>query len=56
MSAGEVRDFLARHGLAANRDLGQNFLVESGLAERLVELSPRNPEARRLLESLGPNR
>ncbi|MHC5024635.1 MAG: tetratricopeptide repeat protein, partial [Planctomycetota bacterium] len=25
-------------------------------AERLVELSPRNPEARRLLESLGPNR
>ena len=39
MSAGEVRDFLARHGLAANRDLGQNFLVESALADRLVELA-----------------
>ncbi len=39
MSAAEVRDFLARHGLAANRDLGQNFLVDSHVARRLVELA-----------------
>lgn len=37
MSAGEVRDFLERHGLLARRDLGQNFLCESSLAERLVD-------------------
>ena len=36
MSAGAVRDFLSRHGLAASRDLGQNFLVDDALAERLV--------------------
>jgi 16S rRNA (adenine1518-N6/adenine1519-N6)-dimethyltransferase len=39
VSAGEVRAFLEHHGLAANRDLGQNFLVESAVAERLVELA-----------------
>lgn len=39
MSAGEVRAFLERHGLAARRDLGQNFLVDTGVAERLVDIS-----------------
>jgi 16S rRNA (adenine1518-N6/adenine1519-N6)-dimethyltransferase len=34
---GEVRDWLARHGLQAHRDLGQNFLVDEGLAARLVD-------------------
>lgn len=44
MSAGAVRDFLARHGLAANRDLGQNFLVDESLAARLVTLSGVGPD------------
>lgn len=39
MSAGAVRALLARHGLAASRDLGQNFLVDETLAARLVMLS-----------------
>ncbi len=39
MGAAGVRDFLARHGLAPSRDLGQNFLVDDALAERLVTLS-----------------
>ncbi len=39
VSAREVRGFLERHGLAANRALGQNFLVDEGLAARLVELA-----------------
>lgn len=39
MSAGEVRALLLRHGLAPNRDLGQNFLVDEALADRLVTLS-----------------
>lgn len=39
VSAGSVRAFLERHGLAARRDLGQNFLVDEALAERLVGLS-----------------
>ena len=43
MSVGEVRDFLTRHGLAPNRDLGQNFLVESELVKRLVELAGVEP-------------
>lgn len=37
MSAGEVRAFLERHGLRANRDLGQNFLCDESLAAALVE-------------------
>jgi 16S rRNA (adenine1518-N6/adenine1519-N6)-dimethyltransferase len=36
VSAAEVRALLARHGLRARRDLGQNFLCEEGLAERLA--------------------
>lgn len=43
MSAGAVRAFLARHGLAANRELGQNFLVDDALAARLVTLSGVEP-------------
>lgn len=39
MSQGEVRAFLERHGLLARRDLGQNFLVDDALAERLAELA-----------------
>ncbi len=36
MSAGEVRAFLERHGLKANRELGQNFLCDDSLAAALV--------------------
>ncbi|MDJ0849792.1 MAG: 16S rRNA (adenine(1518)-N(6)/adenine(1519)-N(6))-dimethyltransferase RsmA [Myxococcota bacterium] len=43
MSAAEVRDFLARHGLLARRDLGQNFLCEESLALRLVHESGVEP-------------
>ena len=39
MSAGEVRALLARHGLAARRSLGQNFLLDPRRAERLVTLA-----------------
>jgi 16S rRNA (adenine1518-N6/adenine1519-N6)-dimethyltransferase len=39
LSAAEVRAFLERHGLAAHRDRGQNFLVDAALAERLVALA-----------------
>ncbi len=39
MSAADVKAFLARHGLLARRDLGQNFLVDESLAARLVDLS-----------------
>lgn len=37
MSAGAVKAFLSAHGLRAQRDLGQNFLVDDALAARLVE-------------------
>jgi 16S rRNA (adenine1518-N6/adenine1519-N6)-dimethyltransferase len=43
VSRGSVRDFLARHHLLARRDLGQNFLVDESLAERLVALSGVEP-------------
>lgn len=36
MSAGSVRALLSRYGLAPNRELGQNFLVDETIAERLV--------------------
>jgi 16S rRNA (adenine1518-N6/adenine1519-N6)-dimethyltransferase len=44
VSVAAVRDFLARHGLAANRELGQNFLVDESLADRLVTLTGVTPE------------
>jgi len=43
LSAADVKSFLARHGLLARRDLGQNFLVDETLAARLVELSGVEP-------------
>jgi 16S rRNA (adenine1518-N6/adenine1519-N6)-dimethyltransferase len=39
MSVAEIRDLLERYGLLARKDLGQNFLVEGGVAERLVALA-----------------
>jgi 16S rRNA (adenine1518-N6/adenine1519-N6)-dimethyltransferase len=42
MSAG-VRELLERHGLAARRDLGQNFLIDASVAERLVALAGVEP-------------
>ena len=43
MSAADVKAFLAKHGLLARRDLGQNFLVDESIAARLVELSGVEP-------------
>jgi 16S rRNA (adenine1518-N6/adenine1519-N6)-dimethyltransferase len=43
LSAADVKAFLARHGLLANRGLGQNFLVDENLAARLVDLSGVEP-------------
>jgi 16S rRNA (adenine1518-N6/adenine1519-N6)-dimethyltransferase len=43
VSSGEVRAFLDRHGLLARRDLGQNFLCDERLAERLVTLAGVEP-------------
>ncbi len=39
MNASAVRAVLARHRLLARRDLGQNFLVDDGVAARLAELA-----------------
>jgi 16S rRNA (adenine1518-N6/adenine1519-N6)-dimethyltransferase len=39
VTVGEIRALLARHGLAARRSLGQNFLVDDARAERLVTLA-----------------
>ena len=39
MSVAEVRDLLERHSLLARKDLGQNFLVNDAVAERLVALA-----------------
>jgi 16S rRNA (adenine1518-N6/adenine1519-N6)-dimethyltransferase len=43
LSAADVKAFLAKHGLLASRDLGQNFLVDEALAARLVDLSGVEP-------------
>ena len=43
MNAADIKAFLARHGLIAHRDLGQNFLVDDALAARLVELAGVEP-------------
>jgi 16S rRNA (adenine1518-N6/adenine1519-N6)-dimethyltransferase len=43
VNAGEVRALLARHGLAARRSLGQNFLVDDARAQRLVTLAGVEP-------------
>jgi 16S rRNA (adenine1518-N6/adenine1519-N6)-dimethyltransferase len=39
VSAPDVRSLLARHGLAAHRDRGQNFLLDAHLAGQLAELA-----------------
>lgn len=36
LSVQSIRDYLARHGLTPNRDLGQNFLIDEALVEKLV--------------------
>jgi len=38
-----VREILHRHGLAASRERGQNFLVDEGVARELVELAGVEP-------------
>jgi len=43
LNAADIKAFLARHGLLARRDLGQNFLVDDALAARLVELAGVEP-------------
>ena len=43
MSVAEIRAFLERNGLLANRNLGQNFLCDDGIAARLVELAGVGP-------------
>ncbi len=39
MSRSNVRSFLDRNGLLARKDLGQNFLVDDHIAERLAQLA-----------------
>jgi 16S rRNA (adenine1518-N6/adenine1519-N6)-dimethyltransferase len=43
MSRASVRAFLDRHGLLARKDLGQNFLVDDHVAERLAALAGIQP-------------
>lgn len=43
MSAAEARAFLLRHGLAAHKDRGQNFLHDAAVARRLVEAAGVGP-------------
>jgi 16S rRNA (adenine1518-N6/adenine1519-N6)-dimethyltransferase len=39
LKVGEVRAFLEAHGLAARRDLGQNFLHDERVAEKLARIA-----------------
>ncbi|MBW2448676.1 MAG: ribosomal RNA small subunit methyltransferase A [Deltaproteobacteria bacterium] len=39
MSRTDVRGFLDRHALLARKDLGQNFLIDDRVAERLTQLA-----------------
>lgn len=43
MSRASIRAFLDRHGLLARKDLGQNFLVDEHVAERLAALAGVQP-------------
>jgi 16S rRNA (adenine1518-N6/adenine1519-N6)-dimethyltransferase len=43
LSRTDVRGFLDRHALLARKDLGQNFLVDDHMAERLAELAGVGP-------------
>lgn len=44
LNAGEVRRFLESHGLAARRDLGQNFLHDEPLAAKLARIAAVAPQ------------
>jgi len=44
VSPAEIRDFLERHGLAAHRSRGQNFLHDDELADKLARLAGVGPE------------
>ena len=46
MKAGDVRAFLEAHGLAARRDLGQNFLHDERVAEKLATIAAVGPDDR----------
>ena len=46
MTPAEVRALLARHGLAAQRERGQNFLADERVAEKLVERAGVEPARR----------
>jgi 16S rRNA (adenine1518-N6/adenine1519-N6)-dimethyltransferase len=43
LNAGEVRAFLVAHGLAARRDLGQNFLHDERMADKLARIAAVGP-------------
>jgi 16S rRNA (adenine1518-N6/adenine1519-N6)-dimethyltransferase len=43
LKAGDVRAFLEAHGLAARRDLGQNFLHDERVAEKLARIADVGP-------------
>ena len=43
MKAGDVRALLEAHGLAARRDLGQNFLHDERVAEKLARIAAVGP-------------
>ncbi len=43
MSAAAARAFLERHGLAPNKELGQNFLCDDAQADKLVRLAAVEP-------------
>ncbi len=46
LGRGELVALLERHGLRPSRALGQNFLVDPNVAERIVRLSGVGPEAK----------
>jgi 16S rRNA (adenine1518-N6/adenine1519-N6)-dimethyltransferase len=46
LKAGDVRAFLEAHGLAARRDLGQNFLHDERVAEKLARIATVGPQDR----------
>lgn len=52
LGAGEIRSLLEEHGLAARRSLGQNFVADPALVERIAALADVGP-ARPALE-IGP--
>lgn len=52
LGAGEIRSLLEQHGLAARRSLGQNFVADPALVERIAALAEVGP-GRPALE-IGP--